>query len=693
MQLFGLHILDIAIIGGYLILMLVIGKLLARGVKVQDDFYLAGRKLGKVLQFFLHFGAMTDASGAPSVASEIYRRGMSGAWLNLQYLFITPFFWFSKVWWRRSRVVTLSDMFNERFGGKGCGSLYAVYAILLSIMCIGFGNLAAYKTLAALVVKPETSYTQQEAQGVTDFYRYKELQKMQQKGLLSPETQKEYQRLSDFQAQGKLYAFVTYLKSPMIFYVIYSVIVGIYMILGGFMAAVITDTVQGILIVVFSCIMIPFGLIKLGGISGLGQAVPDDMLQIFGTVTSSEYTWYSILMIILATLVGYYGAAQEMITGGSAKNELAARLGAVTGGFAKRLMIVAWILCGLIGLGLYGGEIADPDMTWGVLSRALLGPGLLGLMLAGILAANMSTIDAGMITSSSLFVRNIYMPIIPGHNESHYVLVGRIAAGAILFLGVMVAYISSGLIPLFKVLITLPTAFGAVALLSVFWRRLTKCAVMVQVVIMIVIVGLVPYIFGAIPGFRSLPGLTVQTIPQTVEIKQLNPQGQMINTQFTTEPVGVFFESVVHENPNDPESPLVGLGRFSPEIYLCSWLGFSVEKYSKAGLVALRFGFCAFAPFILLFVISAFTKSGKNELLDKFYVKLKTPIASSAEEDQKQVDYSMANPHRFDHFKLFPHSNWEICKWTKLDALGFVFCWLAVGFVMLCLWVVLYMAR
>jgi SSS family solute:Na+ symporter len=304
MTVFGLHILDVIIIVGYLCSMVVIGKILAKTVKGEDDYYLAGRKLGKVLQFFLHFGAMTDASGAPSVCSEIYRRGMSGAWLNLQYVFITPFFWFSKVWWRRSRVVTLSDMFNERFGGKSVGTLYATYAIILAILCIGFGNLAAYKTISAIVVKPEARLTVVEQQQVQQFLDFQELTSKQQLNGLTVQEQAKYEHLSGLKKMGKLHAFVSYIQSPLMFYVLYSLVVGLYIILGGFMAAVITDTVQGVLIVVFSCIMIPFGLYKLGGFDGLAANVPDHMLTIFGSEGMSDYTIFSIFAIIIATLVG-----------------------------------------------------------------------------------------------------------------------------------------------------------------------------------------------------------------------------------------------------------------------------------------------------------------------------------------------------------------------------------------------------
>lgn len=689
MQFFGLHILDYLVLLGYLVAMVIIGKKVAKTIKNQDDFYLAGRKLGKALQFFLHFGSMTDASAAPGVASEVYRRGLSGSWLALQSLFITPFFWFSKVWWRRARVITLSDFLNERFGGKSCGFLYAVYAILLSIMCIGFGNLAAYKIMSALVVKPEAVWSAEERRQVEAFYEYGRLQQQYDSGTLDPAGKKRLEDLEEQKHQGQLHAFISYLQEPLIFYLIYSLVIGLYMVWGGFLAAVITDTIQGVLIVVFSCIIIPFGLAKLGGLSGLGENVPAHMLQLFGTEITSDYTWYSILAILAATLVGYYGSAHELLTGSAARDEFSARLGAVTGSFGKRLMTVAWILCGIIGLGLFQGGISDPDMTWGVLSRSLLCPGLLGLMLAGILAGNMSTIDAGIITSSSLWVRNIYTPFSPTRPEKHYVFVGRIAAIVILVLGIAIAMTATGLIPLLKVLLTLPTAFGAVALLSVLWRRLTKTAVLVEVTVMLILVGVLPYVLGVMPAFRKIPALTAQTPERTVTVRKMTEDGEEMWRARTIKPQSLYFESVVRENPEDPASPLVGVGRFSPEIYITGLLGIPVERFSKAGLVATRFAFCAIAPLILVMLLSWVTKPPDKPMLDRFFVKLKTPVAKTPEEDDREIQLSFKNPRRFDHKKLFPKSAWEFNKWSRQDAVGFFFCWVAVGLILCLLWLIL----
>jgi Na+/proline symporter len=64
----------------------------------------------------------------------------------------------------------------------------------------------------------------------------------------------------------------------------------------------------------------------------------------------------------------------------------------------------------MIAIALFSGlnALSDPDMVWGTMSRQLLGPGLLGLMLAGVLAANMSTVATQTMAIAALFGRNVY---------------------------------------------------------------------------------------------------------------------------------------------------------------------------------------------------------------------------------------------------------------------------------------------
>ena len=663
MYIWGLHLIDVLLLVVYMVAMLLIGKFLSKTVTGQTEFYLAGRKLGKLLQFFLNFGAATDATSATSLTSEVYRQGVGGAWLVLQYVFLTPFYWFSSVWLRRARVLTLGDLFEERLDSKACGMLYGFYALLFSVFIIGFSNLAAYKTVAVLFVKAPGEYSAKEQKMIADFHEYRQLEKTLATQQPGDAEKQRYRVLDDLSKKGLLHGYVSYIQSPLAFYVVYCSIVGLYMILGGFRAAVLTDAVQGVLIVVFSVILIPVGLKQVGGVEKLYEAIPDRCLQLFGSAATSDYTWYSVLAILSTTLVGSFAAAHMLTVAGSAKDEFSARLGAFTGSFGKRLLTLAWILCAFLAIAIFGRGLSDPDIAWGALSRELLGPGLLGCMLIGIIAANMSSIDATLITASALFVRNIYAPCMPDRSERHYVFVGRVTAVAVLALGTVIALIATGMIPLFKVLLSLPAVFGSAVFLMFFWRRLTRTAVVVEVSLLLIVTGVLPYLLPAAPGFRQIPSLLVET-PGTA---------------------AVFFESVAHVDPYDPSSPREGIGRFHTEIYLSSLMGVPVETFSKAGLVTTRFVFSFLTPFVLLLLISRCTASTRQDVLDRFYVKMKTPVAATLEQDALDMQQSLADPARFDHQKLFPRSDWEFCRWTRADAWGFLVCWAGVGLIMLLL--------
>ncbi|MFC2084716.1 sodium:solute symporter family protein, partial [Bacteroidota bacterium] len=79
----------------FLIVILWLGKRAAEKTKNTNEFFLAGRKLGKFYQFFLNFGCSTNADQAVAVSREIYRQGIGGMWIQFLVLFLTPFYWFT----------------------------------------------------------------------------------------------------------------------------------------------------------------------------------------------------------------------------------------------------------------------------------------------------------------------------------------------------------------------------------------------------------------------------------------------------------------------------------------------------------------------------------------------------------------------------------------------------------------------
>jgi SSS family solute:Na+ symporter len=697
MHIWGLHILDAGIIFLYIAIILWLGRWAGKKTKDTGDFFLAGRKLGKTTQFFLNFGCSTNADQAVAVSREIYRQGIGGMWIQFLVLFLTPFYWFTTFFFRRIRLTTIGDYFTERFNSKPLGASYAIFILLMSILGGGVGYMVAAKTMMAMTPKPPEKMTYEERISVEQFREYQILKSRLDEGL-GTEKESRYTELDEKNKQGELHSFISY-TNPVLFYFIYAIIVGIYTMMGGFRAAAITDTIQGVLIIIFSLILIPLGLSKIGGFSGLHATVPDYMFEMFGSVTMSEYAWYTILAMVLANLVSIIAVAPGMQTAGSAKDEMTARFGMITGMFFKRFIMIFWALAGLIAIGLYAGMIHDPDLIWGFMTKDLLIPGAIGLMLVGILAANMSTLDAGAVSYSALFIKNLYEPFRPKKSERHYLIIGRIVIAITLLGGIGVALFINNLLELFKYIISIPAIFGASIWLGFMWRRLTKWAVVVQVVLCLLIYAFIPNLFTTLEWIKTNGTFLKETQAKTiiistsalnedVENRRADYVGQTIQKQHVIQPVGIFFDNVARIDPADPDSAKVGLGRFHAELWVLSWFGIDFSGFTKAQLVATRFFFDALFPFVLLFLVSFLTKPVRKDHLDRFYAKLHTPVQKTPEEEEKELERSYQNPDRFKKDKLLPNSNWEIEKPTKMDALGFGGSWILVGVIIFLLWLV-----
>jgi SSS family solute:Na+ symporter len=695
MKIFGLSLLDAGIILVYLAVILWLGRRAQRRTKTTGDFYLAGRRLGKFYQFFLNFGHSTNADQAVAVAREVYRQGIGGMWIQYLVLFLTPFYWFTTAFYRRSRQVTIGDFYTERFKSKFLGAAFAVFTLVMAVVGGGVGFMVAGKTVQALTPKPVESYTAAEKQSVELFAEYQALKQKLDLGLGAQERAR-YEELNDRHKKGELRSFFSYIE-PLIVYFVYGLIVAIYTMQGGFIAAAITDVIQGFLIVVFSVMLIPLGLSKIGGFAGLHAQVPDYMFRLFGSVATSEYAWYTILAMVLANLVSIIASAPMMQTAGSAKDEKTARFGMIGGMFFKRFLMIFWALAGLLAVGLFRGQLHDPDLIWGYMTLRLLFPGAVGLMLAGILAANMSTLSATSVTYSALFIRNLYQPFVSAKSDRHLINVGRVVIAVTMLGGIGAAVFVGNLLDLFKYFISMPAIFGASIWLGFVWRRLTKWAVIIQIFICFTIYAVIPNVFQSLDWARNRPLFLQETRPRVVLIQtealredveagRARAVGEKIAKEHVVEPAAIFFEKVARLRPGDADSPKAGLGRFEAEVWVLSWLGIDFTRFSKAQLVATRFFFDALFPFVLLFLLSFLTRPVPKADLDDFFGKLHTPVQPTPEQDQRAVDDAKAHPEKWEKQKLWPKSKWEIMKPQKADVIGFGGTWLLVGVIIFLLW-------
>jgi len=696
MHLWGLHVVDVAIIAAYLAAVLWIGRKVGASSEGMDDFFLAGRTLGRVYQFFLNFGCSTNADQAVAVSREVYRQGVGGMWNQSLVLFLTPFYWFSTMLFRRVRLTTIGDYYEERFGSPFLAAAYAVFTLAISAFIGGgIGMLVAGKTMVAMTPKAVAECTAAERASVAEFQEFRELEAARAGGL-TPDQHARWEVLRQKHQRGELRSFVSHVNQTW-FFLIYAVVVGAYTMMGGFRAAAITDGIQGVLIVVFSVMLVPVGLARLGGFAGLHAAVPAHMFQLFGSASLSDYAWYTVLAMVLANLVSIVAVVSGMQTAGSARNEFTARVGMIGGMFAKRVLMLFWALAGLIAIGLYAGRLHDPDLIWGVMTRDLLWPGAIGLMLIGVLAANMSTLDASAVSHAALFIRNLYRPIVPGRSDRHYLVVGRAVIAVTLAGAILVAMTAENLLGLFQYIISIPAIFGASIWLGFVWRRLTKWAVILQVALCILLYAAIPTAFERIDAARRYGPWLVETAPRTVVStspatnedvasgRAARP-GEPVTRTRTMPPVGVFFEKVVRQDPEDPRSPKEGLGRFHAELWVMSWFGVDLKTWSKPQLVAARFYFDALFPFLALVLLSLVTRPEPSDALDRFFARIHTPVQPTPEADAAAVADACANPRKYDGDKWFGGRNWEILRPARSDYLGFFGTWVLVGLIILLLW-------
>ena len=119
--------IDYLVLAIYFAGMAGIGFWAMRQVKDQEDFFMGGRKFGKLFQTFAAFGAGTGSADPVNTARGTFANGMSGMWGVMYWLFVTPIYWISAVWYRRMRCLTLGDWFVERYESKSIGVAYAIF--------------------------------------------------------------------------------------------------------------------------------------------------------------------------------------------------------------------------------------------------------------------------------------------------------------------------------------------------------------------------------------------------------------------------------------------------------------------------------------------------------------------------------------------------------------------------------------
>ncbi len=389
-------------------------------------------------------------------------------------------------------------------------------------------------------------------------------------------------------------------------------------------------------------------------------------------------------------------------------------------------------------LTLFAGDLTlrdDPDKTWGVATLALLGPagiGLVGLMLACLMAALMSSVDCYMLVCSALVVRNIYVPLVnPAASERQCVNLGRITGGIVVLGAVVLALTINDVFKILQFSWIVPMTFAAPFWIGMYWRRATTTAAWGTVFACVFLFFVLPRAMPVVvPGLRENPAYarTNQTVrtestrlaaPSDVARRQSEitnweetarqhgaeaaqqrlgdkPQsiavGDRLPRVTTSGGKAIFWEGGI-ESDNEPQLEQVtqtrvgektvttliskfsaarGAGSFRVDLAFFDMLGLPLETCTNASLATLDLPLKILAPFVIMAGLSLVTRRNGATALDRFYVKLKTPVEPDPALDARQMQASYADPRRFDHRKLFRHPDLEIQRPTRMDFVGFI---------------------
>ena len=305
---------------------------------------------------------------------------------------------------------------------------------------------------------------------------------------------------SCFVTCGKLFATLFGLDYKLMM-ILGAVFVLAYTILGGFLAESASDFMQAIVMVTALAVIVAISVVKAGGINAVienAQSIPG-FLDFFGLASpslneageqiveagkplfgeASKYGWFTIASTT-AWGLGYFGMPQVLLRFMAIRKESELK--------ASRRIAMVWVVISLavaVFIGLIGRQLfpvehltsSSAESIFITLSTSFLPPIIAGFVMAGILAATISSSDSYLLIAASAFAKNIFQGVAKKNATDKQVMwVTRITLLAIALIGIVIALDENSVI--FSIVSFAWAGFGAtfgpLMILSLFWKRTTR---------------------------------------------------------------------------------------------------------------------------------------------------------------------------------------------------------------------------
>ncbi|MHC4646766.1 MAG: sodium:solute symporter [Planctomycetota bacterium] len=389
-----------------------------------DDYFLAGRNLGWFIVGASIFASNIGSEHLVGLAGSGATDGVAMAHYELHAWCLLVLGWIMVPFYSRSRVFTMPEFLERRFTPTARWVLSIISLVAYVLTKIAVGIFAGGIVFSVLL--PDLNFM-----GLDSFW------------------------IGSF---------------------LVIILTGIYTVLGGLRAVAYTEAVQTIILVFGSALVTIFGLRALGGWGELRAVCGSDMFNLWKPLVPAgiEGTWEPVRetgrmawyfndnypwlgMLFCAPIIGlWYWCTDQYIVQRAlgAPDEKAARRGSICASFFKLLPVFIFIIPGMIcfalgasgkvpeiGQRLIGSEgevIRDhAQAAFPMLVMTVLPAGVRGIVVAGLLAALMSSLSGVFNASSTLFTMDFYSKFRPKATQHQLVWVGRVATSVMVLIGLL----------------------------------------------------------------------------------------------------------------------------------------------------------------------------------------------------------------------------------------------------------------
>jgi SSS family solute:Na+ symporter len=418
----------IAITSYFIILLGIAWWVIKKSKDTADDYFLAGRNLGWFIVGASIFASNIGSEHLVGLAGSGATDGVAMAHYELHAWCLLVLGWIMVPFYSRSRVFTMPEFLERRFSPTARWVLSIISLVAYIVTKIAVGIFAGGIVFSVLL--PEMNLD---------------------------------------------IGFMV-LDSFWIGSILVIILTGIYTVLGGLRAVAYTEAVQTIILVFGSILVTIFGLKALGGWGELRAICGSDMFNLWKPLVPDnvEGTWAPVKetgrmawyfndnypwlgMLFCAPVIGlWYWCTDQYIVQRAlgAPNEREARRGSICASFFKLLPVFIFIIPGMICFALAAsgkaeviqqtlldsqGQIIrdEGQKAFPLLVMTVLPAGVRGIVVAGLLAALMSSLSGVFNASSTLFTMDFYSKFRPKATQHQLVWVGRVATTVMVLIGLL----------------------------------------------------------------------------------------------------------------------------------------------------------------------------------------------------------------------------------------------------------------